>query len=78
MKDVGIFLGREEKQRDLGGCEKRTKPGFFWVSLFKVVIFLGIKYELLSDHPVIKICAWGPWAQRLAKFVLCVTYSLLR
>ena len=28
MKDVGIFLGREEKQRDFGGCEKRIKPGF--------------------------------------------------
>ena len=26
------------------------------------MIFLGIKYEPLSDPPVIKICEWGPWA----------------
>ena len=25
------------------------------------MIFLGIKYECLSDTPVIKICEWGPW-----------------
>ena len=26
------------------------------------MIFLGIKYEPLSDSPpVIKICEWGPW-----------------
>ena len=25
------------------------------------MIFLGIKYEPLSDPPVIKICEWGPW-----------------
>ena len=24
---------------------------------------MGIKYEPLSDPPVIKICEWGPWAQ---------------
>ena len=30
MKDAGIFLGRENKQRDFLGCKKRTK-GFFWV-----------------------------------------------
>ena len=29
--------------------------------LKKVRIFLGIKYEPLSDPPVIKICEWGPW-----------------
>ena len=29
--------------------------------LKKVGIFLGIKYEPLSDAPVIKICEWGPW-----------------
>ena len=27
------------------------KLGFFW----------GIKYEPLSDPPVIKTCEWGPW-----------------
>ena len=31
--------------------------------LKKVGIFLGIKYEPLSDPPVIKICEWGPWAE---------------
>ena len=31
--------------------------------LKKVGIFLGIKYEPLSDPPFIKICEWGPWAQ---------------
>ena len=52
MKDVEIFWGREEKQRDSLGCEKRTK-GFFLGMLKKscdffgytnseVVIFLGI------------------------------------
>ena len=25
------------------------------------MIFSGIKYEPLSDPPVIKICEWGPW-----------------
>ena len=30
--------------------------------LKKVGIFWGIKYEPLSDPPVIKICEWGPWA----------------
>ena len=61
MKDVEIFLGRKEKQRDFLGCEKRTK-GFFLGMLKKscdffeytnseVVIFLGIKYEPLSEPP---------------------------
>ena len=40
MKDAGIFLGREEKQGDFLGCEKRTK-GFFLGMLKNVVIFLG-------------------------------------
>ena len=30
----------------------------------KIGIFLGIKYEPLSDPPVIKICEWGPWGAR--------------
>ena len=25
------------------------------------MIFLSIKYEPLSDHPVIKLCEWAPW-----------------
>ena len=28
------------------------------------MIFLGLKYEPLSDPPVIKICEWGPWEPR--------------
>ena len=28
--------------------------------------FLGIKYEPLSDPPVIKICEWGPWGSPTA------------
>ena len=27
MKDAGIFLGREEKQRHFLGCDVRTKEG---------------------------------------------------
>ena len=44
------------------------KVAIFWVDKFRVVIFLGIQYEPLSDSPppppappVIKICEWGPW-----------------
>ena len=40
MKDVGIFLGREEEQRDFLGCKKRTIRDFFMYAK-KVVIFLG-------------------------------------
>ena len=36
----------------------------------EVGIFLGIKYEPLSDPPpVIKICEWGPWVYSAASFV---------
>ena len=66
MKDVGIFLGREKKkpERDFFGLRKKDK-GIFLGMLKKEVIFLGvvifsgIKYEPLSDLPVIKICE-GP------------------
>ena len=27
----------------------------------KLGFFLGIKYEPLSDPPIIEICEWGPW-----------------
>ena len=30
------------------------------LALGQVVIFWGIKYEPLSDLPIIKICEWGP------------------
>ena len=39
--------------------------GIFLGMLKKVRIFLGIKYEPLSDPPVIKICEWGPWGSPL-------------
>ena len=48
VKDAEIFWGRKNTGTFLG-CEKRTKG------------FLGIKYEPLSDTPVIKICEWDPW-----------------
>ena len=36
------------------------------------MIFLGIKYEPLSDPaPVIKICEWGPWG------LLCTNGTLM-
>ena len=38
--------------------------------LKKVGIFLGIKYEPLSDPPVIKICEWGPWGNNPPSLVL--------
>ena len=50
-----------QKQRDFLGYTK--KVGIFWVDNSEVGIFLGIKYEHLSDHPlplVITICDWGP------------------
>ena len=52
-KGQGIFLGMLKKVAI-----------FFGQTNFEVVIFLGIKYEPLSDPPpppVIKICEWGPW-----------------
>ena len=39
--------------------------GIFLGMLQKVGIFLGIKYQPLSDPPVIKICEWGPWDFRV-------------
>ena len=46
------------------------------------MIFLGIKYEPLSDPPVIKICEWGSWVSCMAYFVdfvliLCLVVLLL-
>ena len=34
---------------------------FLGRQILKVGFFWGIKYEPLSDPPVIKICEWGPW-----------------
>ena len=42
------------------------------------MIFLGIKYEPLSDPLVIKICEWGPWGSlyiKFGKWVDCYMYS---
>ena len=38
----------------------------------EVGIFLGIKYEPLSDPPVIKICGWGPWVPRSSNSEPCI------
>ena len=70
MKEAGIFIGPEKTEgifwvakkglRGFFGYAKK-KQWFFWVDKFwNFVIFLGIKYELLSDSHVIKICDWGP------------------
>ena len=40
--------------------------------LKKVGIFLGIKYEPLSDPPVIKICGCGPWVPRSSNSQPCI------
>ena len=40
---------------------------FFGQTNSEVGNFLGIKYEPLSDPPVIKICEWGPWGTILAQ-----------
>ena len=63
MKDAGIFLGREKKTEGFFGVAKKKNRGIFWGMLKKVVIFfgytnsevvifLGIKYEPLSPHPI--------------------------
>ena len=40
----------------------QKQRGIFLGMLKKGGIFLGIRYEPLSDPPpVIKICEWGPW-----------------
>ena len=64
---LGFFWALKKEQRNFFGLTK----GFFWstklekVVIFKVVIFLGIKYKPLSGTPlpppIIKICEWGPW-----------------
>ena len=33
------------------------------------MIFLGTKYEPLSDPAVIKICEWGPWEESYDAFI---------
>ena len=72
MKDAGIFFGLQKKKterffwvakkglRDFLGYAKKSSD-FFGQTNSEVVIFWGIKYEPLSDLPVIKICEWGPW-----------------
>ena len=49
QKHWGIFLGMLKK------------VGIFFGRQYWSWDFLGIKYEPLSDPPVIKICGWGPW-----------------
>ena len=34
---------------------------FLGRQILKLGFFLGIKYEPLSDPPIIEICEWGPW-----------------
>ena len=45
--------------RDFFGYAKKSSD-LFGETNSEVVIFLGIKYEPLSDLPIIKICEWGP------------------
>ena len=50
----------------------KKSSDFFGLTNSEVVILGGIKYEPLSDHPVIKICEWGPWGKgSFTFFVLC-------
>ena len=44
---------------------------FLGRQILKLVFFLGIKYEPLSDPPppVIKICEWGPWDRFIGETV---------
>ena len=39
----------------------KKRRDFYGQTNSEVGIFLGMKYEPLSDPPVIKICEWGPW-----------------
>ena len=60
MKDAGILFGSRKKNREIFlGCEKKGLRDFFGY-VKKLVIFLGMKYEPLSDLPVIKILSGAP------------------
>ena len=60
----GFFWVVKKRLKDFLGYVKKHSNFFGWTN-FEVVIFLGIKYEPLSDlpppSPVINICEWGPW-----------------
>ena len=61
IKDTEIFLGHEKNQRDFLGVAKKglrdffgyakKSSDFFGYTNSEVVIFLGIKYEPLSNPP---------------------------
>ena len=54
------FFGVYERRWEFFGSRKKTE-GFFWVVPRKVVIFLGIKYEPLSDPPLsLKLVSCAP------------------
>ena len=45
------------------------KVGIFWGrQILKLGLLGGIKYEPLSDPPVIKIYEWGPWGFKSLPF----------
>ena len=49
---------------------------FLGRQILKVGFFWGIKYEPLSDPPVIKICEWGPWGGEAMFCPLWLSLSL--
>ena len=59
-KQKDFFWVAKKGLRDFLGYAKKSSD-FFGQTNSEVVIFWGIKYEPLSDLPVIKICEWGPW-----------------
>ena len=66
MKDAGVIFWIAKKKAGIffGYCtfHQLSWCGMFWgiVDNSEVGTFLGIKYEPLLDHPVIKISEWGP------------------
>ena len=72
----GFFWVAKKGVRDFLGYAKKTGD-FFGQTNSEVVIFLGIKYEPLSDPPIIKICEWGPWAPCTSVLLATLTEQLL-
>ena len=58
-KTEGFFGSAKKGPRDFFGYAKKSSD-FFKRTNSEVLIFLGIKYEPLSDPPIIKICGWSP------------------
>ena len=63
-KKQGFFRVAKKGLRDFFGCVKKSSD-FFGKTNSEVVIFLGIKYEPLSDppppSPSLEFVSGGPW-----------------